>query len=55
MSSGTGFEEPLGSGALVDEGGHAVVVALTPLDRLVIARLQDVEDHPDLDWMDEAA
>lgn len=55
MSVRTGSEEPLGSGALVNEDGLAVVVALTPLDRLVIARLQDVEDHPDLDWMDEAA
>jgi hypothetical protein len=51
MSAGPG---PLGSGALVGEDGAAAVTDLTPLDRLVIARLQDVEDHPDL-IMDEAA
>jgi hypothetical protein len=38
----------MGSGALVDADGLAVVTELTPMDRLVIARLQDVEDHPDL-------
>jgi hypothetical protein len=45
---------PLGSGALVDADGLAVLTELTPMDRLVIARLQDVEDHPDL-ILDEAA
>lgn len=48
MSAGMDSGEPLGSGALVDVQGLAVVSDLTPLDRLVIARLQDVEDHPDL-------
>lgn len=45
---------PLGSGALVGEDGEPAVIELTPMDRFVIARLQDVEDHPDL-VLDEAA
>lgn len=48
MTARTDVEEPVGSGAFVNEDGLAVVIELTPLDRLVIARLQDVEDHPDL-------
>lgn len=54
MTIGTGPVEPMGSGSFVNADGLAVVVELTPLDRLVIARLQDVEDHPDL-ILDEAA
>jgi hypothetical protein len=54
MTSGPASGEPLGSGAIVDDRGLAVVTDLTPLDRLVIARLQDVEDHPDL-VLDDAA
>ncbi|MET4143990.1 hypothetical protein [Arthrobacter sp. UYCo732] len=54
MSAGTEPVEPLGSGAFVNEDGLAVVIELTPMDRLVIACLQDVEDHPDL-IVDEAA
>lgn len=50
----TAHPMPLGSGALVGEDGAAAVTDLTPLDRFVIARLQDVEDHPDL-VLDEAA
>ena len=50
----TGAMEPLGSAALVDENGVSVVIDLTPMDRLVLARLQDVDDHPDL-ILDEAA
>jgi hypothetical protein len=50
----SGVHGPLGSGALVDAGGLAVITELSPMDRLVIARLQDVEDHPDL-ILDEAA
>jgi hypothetical protein len=49
-----GWAAPLGSGALVGADGLPVVTELTPMDRLVIARLQDVEDHPDL-ILDEAA
>lgn len=45
---------PLGSGSFVADNGQRVVTELTPLDRLVIACLQDVEDHPDL-VLDEAA
>lgn len=54
MTAGAGPVQPLGSGDLVNEDGRPVVSALTPLDCLVIARLQDVEDHPDL-LLDEAA
>lgn len=50
----SGAHGPLGSGALVDADGLAAVTELTPMDRLVIARLQDVEDHPDL-ILDEVA
>lgn len=48
MSAAPGEVTPLGSGTIVDERGSAVVTDLTPLDLLVISRLQDVEDHPDL-------
>lgn len=54
MSVASSAREPMGSGVLVDSHGHAVVTDLTPHDRLVIARLQDVEDHPDLLWDDAA-
>ncbi|GAA4033661.1 hypothetical protein GCM10023063_16790 [Arthrobacter methylotrophus] len=54
MSTGTESVEPIGFGAIVDKDGRTVVINLTPMDRLVIARLQDVEDHPDL-ILDEAA
>lgn len=53
MSTGNA-PEPLGSGAFVNEDGQSVLTELTPMDRLVISRLQDVEDHPDL-ILDEAA
>ncbi|ACL42337.1 hypothetical protein Achl_4386 (plasmid) [Pseudarthrobacter chlorophenolicus A6] len=46
--------EPLGSGAFVTGDGESVVTELTAMDRLVIARLQDIEDHPDL-ILDQAA
>lgn len=46
--------QPLGSGDFVDSDGHAVVTNPTEQDCLVIARLQDVEDHPDLLWADAA-
>lgn len=54
MSTKAGTLDPLGSGAFVSREGLAAVIDLTPADRLVIARLQDVEDHPDL-VLDEAA
>lgn len=41
-------ERPLGEGVWCDGAGTPVVIDLTALDTLVIARLQDVEDHPDL-------
>lgn len=48
MSAAAQIDAPLGSGAIVDEQGMAVVTDLTPMDLLVISCLQDVEDHPDL-------
>ncbi|WP_422759103.1 hypothetical protein [Paenarthrobacter sp. C1] len=51
MNTGPG---PVGSGTMVGVDGSAAVTDLTLMDRLVIARLQDVEDHPDL-VLDEAA
>lgn len=54
MTVWVGPIEPLGSGSVVDETGQAVIVDLTPLDCLIVARLQDVEDHPDR-LLDEAA
>jgi hypothetical protein len=47
-------QEPLGAGTLIDGDGLAVVTHLKQWDHLVIARLQDVDDHPDL-MLDEAA
>lgn len=39
---------PLGEGMWCDGSGNPVIIDLNALDTLVIARLQDVEDHPDL-------
>jgi hypothetical protein len=47
-------QEPLGAAALVDFEGLVVITDLTPADRFIVARLQDVEDHPDL-ILEEAA
>lgn len=44
----SGAHEPLGAGTLVDGDGLVVVTDLTPVDKFIVARLQDVEDHPDL-------
>lgn len=41
-------ELPLGECVMVDGVGAPVVIAWTSHDALVVARLQDVEDHPDL-------
>jgi hypothetical protein len=41
-------ELPLGEGVWCDGAGTPAVFDLTVHDTLVIARLQDVEDHPDL-------
>lgn len=41
-------ELPLGGGVWCDGSGNPVIIDLTAHDTLVIARLQDVEDHPDL-------
>jgi hypothetical protein len=41
-------ELSLGEGAWCDRDGTPAVFDLTAHDTLVIARLQDVEDHPDL-------
>lgn len=44
----TDESQKLGEGVLCDAEGTPVIVDLSALDTLVIARLQDVEDHPDL-------
>lgn len=41
-------ELPLGEGVWCDGAGTPAVFDLSAHDTLVIARLQDVEDHPDL-------
>ncbi|QOD06188.1 hypothetical protein [Pseudarthrobacter sp. BIM B-2242] len=41
-------ELPLGECVICDRDGNPVIVTLTSHDALVVARLQDVEDHPDL-------
>ena len=43
---------PLGEGVLCGPDGEPVIVDLCAHDTLVIARLQDVEDHPDA-WPEE--
>lgn len=43
--SGTG---PMGSGVLCDAHGNPVIFNFTAQDARIVARLQDVEDHPDL-------
>lgn len=41
-------ELPLGECVVTDGFGAPVIIAWTAHDALVVARLQDVEDHPDL-------
>jgi hypothetical protein len=38
----------LGTGVFCDEQGAPVVTDFTALDARVVARLQDIEDHPDI-------
>lgn len=47
------FTEPsangaLGTGVICNEQGTPVITDFTALDARVVARLQDIEDHPDL-------
>lgn len=44
----------LGSGVLCNEQGIPVISDLTALDARMVARFQDIEDHPDL-LLDAAA
>lgn len=38
----------LGSGVFCDEQGTPAITDFTALDARVVARLQDIEDHPDI-------